>query len=288
MKPTKRDRREKRVLSADYLEPLVAALGDAGTLARVRVEELLPVAFQLALYFGTRRDPATSVVLGDLYERLLTDVTGEERAGLVEDLTRAIAAGSTTVLALLPVLQHERDAAIVRSAAMVFAMRMTPSEGDVLTGPRMIRTLIDHAEPDGVRAGLAGALLALGDARVKPLLEGLWSALPAAAVEALLALPRSLATRLEVEWLLDGLEDAEPARFARIAASLARLPLEGEGRVLEVEREWPVGPSGEALTVVREWSAEALGRELSDRLEGLERRAEAGAMAPVSVAFGRG
>ena len=287
MKSTRRDRREKQVLPSDYLEPLVAALGDAETLARVRVEELLPVAFQLALYFGVRRDPATSAVLGDLYERLLTDVTVEERTGLIDDLAAAIASGSTTVLALLPVLQREHEAALVRTAALVFAMRMAPTGGDVMTGPRMVRTLIDHAEPDGVRAGLAGALLALGDGRVKPLLDGVWAALPPAAIEALLVLPRPMATRLEVEWLLDGLEDAEPGRFAGIAESLARLPLEGEGRVLEVERELPAGPAGEALTIVREWSAAALGEALAERFSGLERRAEPGAMSAVSAAFGR-
>lgn len=288
MKPTKRDRREKRVLPSDYLEPLVAALGDADTLAKVREEELLPVAYQLALYFGVRRDPATSAVLGDLYERLLTDVTVEERAGLIEDLAASIAGGATTVLALLPVLQRERDAALVRTAALVFAMRMAPTEGDVMTGPRMVRTLIEHAEPDGVRAGLAGALLALGDLRVKPLLDGLWAALPPAAIDALLALPRPMATRLEVEFLLAGLEDAEPVRFARIAESLVRLARESEGVILELERELPAGKSGEALTVLREFTPASLGETLSERFAGLERRAEPGAMAAVSAAFGRG
>ncbi len=288
MKPTKRDRREKRVLPTDYLEPLVAALGDADTLAKVREEELLPVAFQLALYFGMRRDPATSAVLGDLYERLLTDVTPEERAGLIDDLATAIASGSTTVLALLPVLQRERDAALVRTAALVFAMRMAPSDGDVMTGPRMVRTLIEHAEPDGVRAGLAAALLALGDLRVKPLLAGLWAALPPAAIDALLVLPRPMATRLEVEFLLDGLEDAEPTRFARIAESLARLARESDGVILELERELPAGKAGEALTLLREFTPASLGETLAERFASLERRAEPGAMTAVSAAFGRG
>jgi hypothetical protein len=97
-----------------------------------------------------------------------------------------------------------------------------------------------------------------------------------------------MATRLEVEWLLQGLEDAEPERFARIAGSLARLPQEGDGVILDLERELPAGKAGEALTVLREWSAASMGEALAEQFAGLERRAEPGAMAAVSAAFGRG
>ncbi|MFM8559604.1 MAG: hypothetical protein ACKOC6_08390, partial [bacterium] len=224
MKPTRRDRREKRTVKSDYLEPLVQALGDATVLAGVRAEELAPVAYQLALYFGLRRDPATSAVLADLYERLLAERPLEERAELVEDLVTSVSGGASSVLALLPILQHERDAGLVRDAAMTFATRMAPTAGDVLTGPRMLRTLLDHTDSEAVRAGLVAALVAMGDSRVRPLLAGTWALLSDEAVAALGAPPRPTATRLEVEWLLDGLEDAAPARFAAIAASLARRP----------------------------------------------------------------
>src|ERR1051325_9987359 len=112
----KRSRSDKTTLPADYLEPLVRALTDPTVLARIRVEELQPVAFQLALYFGVRRDADTAAVLGGVYERLVSDVTAEARALLLDDLTGAVAGGATSVLALLPVLQRERDAALVRSA----------------------------------------------------------------------------------------------------------------------------------------------------------------------------
>ena len=39
----------------------------------------LPVAFQLALYFGVRRDADTAAALGGVYERLVRDVTLEAR-----------------------------------------------------------------------------------------------------------------------------------------------------------------------------------------------------------------
>ena len=285
MKPSRRDRREKRALKSDYLEPLVQALGDPAVLAGMRVEELQPVTFQLALYFGHRRDPATSAVLGEVYDRLLAEVDRASRATLLDDLVAAIASGSTTVLALLPVLQRETDADLARTAALVFATRMTPTGGDVLTGQRMLRTLLEHAEPDGVRAGLVGALLALGDARVAPFLDGAWRLLSPEAADALLALPRGMATRLEVEWLLAWLEDAEPVRFTAVAASLARLPHEGGGMIVEVERELPVGPNGDALALLREWTPQALAQELAERFASIARRAEGDAFAPVRAAF---
>ncbi len=285
MKPSRRDRREKRALKSDYLEPLVQALGDPAVLAGMRVEELQPVTFQLALYFGHRRDPATSAVLGEVYDRLLAEVDRASRATLLDDLVAAIASGSTTVLALLPVLQRETDADLARTAALVFATRMAPTGGDVLTGPRMLRTLLEHAEPDGVRAGLVGALLALGDARVAPFLDGAWRLLSPEAADALLALPRGMATRLEVEWLLAWLEDAEPARFTAVAASLARLPQEGGGMIVEVERELPVGPNGDALALLREWTPQALAQELAERFASIARRAEGDAFDPVRGAF---
>src|SRR5262249_19788556 len=76
-------------------------------------------------------------------------------------------------------------------------------EGDPLAAVRAVRALLAHAELDGVRAGLVGALLALGDRRVRPLRDGTWRALPPAAAAAVFALPRMGASRLELEWLLD-------------------------------------------------------------------------------------
>jgi hypothetical protein len=269
----KRSRSSGRELPADYLEPLVRALGDPAVLAGIRVEELEPVAFQLALYFGVRRDADTAAVLGGVYERLVTDVTAEARALLVDDLAAAVGGGASSVLALLPVLQREPDAALVRTAALVFATRMSTPREDPLAGPRALRALLDHADQDAARAGLVGALLALGDARVQPMLAGAWRALTSGAGTALLALPRPVASRLEAEWLLDWLEDADPVTFAAVAASLARRPADGGGRVLEIERELPVAGAAEVLTVTRERTAAQVGEQLAERFRSLARRA---------------
>src|SRR5262249_33084815 len=171
-----------------------------------------------------------------VYERLVEDVTADARRALVDELAAAVRGGASSVLALLPVLQRERDAAVARAAALAFAGLMPAAEGDPLAGPRAARALLAPAELDGGRPGLVGALLALGDRRVRPLLDGTWRALPPAAAAALLALPRTWASRLELEWLLDWMEDADPATFAAAAGSLARPAGGGAGPGRGLER----------------------------------------------------
>ena len=283
----KRPRSARRALAADYLQPLVQALADPATLAAVRREELETVAFQLALYFGVRRDPETASALGGVYDRLVAELSPEIRLALVDEIAGAVRGDATSVLALLPVLQREQDAGVARAAAGAFATLMPAEGGDPLAGPRALRALLDHAEPDGVRAGLVAALLALGDRRLEPLLDGAWRLLPPAAASALLALPRPWASLLEAEWLLNWMEDAEPSTFAALAGSLARLAADGDGRVLELERELPPPAGGESVTIVREWSTRELGERLSPRWHDLARRAGApGAMAQVFEAWG--
>ena len=283
----KRPRSARRALPADYLQPLVRALADPATLEAVRREELETVAFQLALYFGVRRDPETASALGGVYDRLVTERSPEARLAFVGEIAGAVRGGATSVLALLPVLQRERDASVARAAASAFATLMPAEGGDPLAGPRALRALLDHAEPEGVRAGLVGALLALGDRRLQPLLNGAWRSLPSGAATALLSLPRTWASLLEAEWLLDWMEDAEPSTFAALAGSLAKLAADGGGRVLELERELPAPASGESVTIVQEWSTRDLGERLSPRWRDLARRAGAPeAMAAVFDAWG--
>lgn len=278
MSPRRPAERERQ---ADYLQPLVAALADPAVLAGIRVHELQPVAYQLALYFGLRREPAIASALAGVYERLHRDGTIEDRRTLVHELDSAVRRGATSVLALLPVLQHERDAGLVRDAAFTLATRMPDAEGETLSGPRAVRALLDHAESAAVRAGLVGALLGLGDRRIANVLDGTWRALDTEARAALLALSREVATLLEVEWLLGWLEDAEPAAFAAVAESLAALPAAGasaacgSGRVLDLERELPTTGETDALTVLSEWSTAEAGEKLAPRLRDLSRRAPA-------------
>jgi hypothetical protein len=284
MPPRRASRRQK---SADYLQPLVAALADPGVLAGIRVAELQPVAYQLALYFGLRREPATASALAGVYERLRRDGTVDDRRTLVRELAQAVRREATSVLALLPVLQHEREPALVRDAAFTFAARMPEASGEELSGPRAVRALLDHTESTAVRAGLIGALLAFGDRRIAPVLDGTWRALDAEGRDALLALPRERATLLEVEWLLGWLEDADPVSFAAVAASLAALPAQGGGRVQDLRHELPVRGEADTVTVLCDWSVEEAGERFAARIHDLARRAaEPGALDGVRRAWG--
>jgi hypothetical protein len=288
----KKPRSDRRGLPADYLQPLVSALADPAVLAGIRREELEPVTFQLALYFGLRRDPATASALGNVYERLLAEVTVEDRRALVDELAGAVRGGATSALAFVPVLQREREAGVARAAALALATTMPAAGEDALAGPRALRAMLDHTEHDGVRAGIVGALLALGDRRVRTLLDGAWRALPPEAARALLALPRDWCSRLEVDWLLDWMEDAEPGLFAELAGSLARLASAGEGRVLDLERELPApaaavgGTAADWLRILTDRGVREVGAELAPRLRDLGRRAAPGALEPVLRAWG--
>src|SRR5262245_64914138 len=132
----RRSRSDGRTLPADYLEPLVRALGDPAVLAGIRVAELAPVAFQLALYYGLRRDAATAAALGGVYERLVAEVTVEDRSALVAELAGALRGGASSALALVPVLQRERDAAVARAAALALASSLPAAPEDPIAGPR--------------------------------------------------------------------------------------------------------------------------------------------------------
>ncbi len=66
---------------------------------------------------------------------------------------------------------------------------------------------------------------------------------------------------------------------------VARLPADGGGVLVEVEREIPAGPNGDALVLLREWTPSALAQELEPRFTSLARRAEGEAFAPVRAAF---
>ena len=269
-------RASRRTKPADYLQPLVAALGDPAVLAGMRVAELQPVAYQLALYFGLRREPAIAAALAGVYERLRRDGTEEARRTLVEELAAAVRGGASSVLALLPVLQHERDPRLVREAAFTFATRMPAADGDLIAGPRAVRALLDHTEVSAVRAGLLAALLGLGDRRVAPLLDGTWRLLDADGREALIGIPREHATLLEVDWLFGWLEDVDPAGFAAVAASLAGLAESSGGRLLDLERELPATDEREGVSVLSEWSASEAGERLAPRVRDLERRVSSG------------
>ena len=270
---SKSRRRAERAPSGDYLRQLAEFGRDPEAWKRLEEDELLLVAFQQALYLGSGESEAGSGLAG-LYAELVARVTREDRMELLDRVSEAVEAGSTTVLALMPFLQHEPDASIVQSAALAFAAHMPLAAGDPMTGPRTIAALVPHADDDAVRVGLISGLLALGDRRVLPVLRGLWRHLGPEAREALTRQSLPFACASTVEFLLDWLEDADEEGFGIAAAMLARLPADGNGRVLDLRRRFPANVDGDeiGIEVVGEWTAADFGARIAPRLADLERR----------------
>ncbi len=259
--------------SSDYLRQLVEWGRDPDAWKRLDADELLLIAFQQALYLGSGESEAGTGLAG-LYAELVARVTGAERMELLERVIEAVESSSTSVLALMPFLQHEPDAAIVQSAALAFAAHMPLAEGDPMTGPKTIAALVPHADDDAVRVGLIAGLLALGDRRVLPVARGLWRHLEPAGRESLTRQALPFACASTVEFLLDWLEDADEEGFGVAAAMLARLPVDGGGRVLDLKRPFPAHMNGDEaeIEVVGEWSAVEYGARIASRLADLERR----------------
>lgn len=259
--------------SGDYLRQLAEFGRDPEAWKRLEPDELLLVAFQQALYLGSGESEAGTGLAG-LYAECVARVTAADRMDLLDRVTEAVESASTSVLALMPFLQHEPEAAIVQSAALAFAAHMPLADADPMTGPRTIAALVPHADDDSVRVGLIAGLLALGDRRVLPVLRGLWRHLAPEARERLTRQSLPFACASTVEFLLDWLEDADEEGFGVAAAMLARLPAEGGGRVLDLKRRFPAHiDSDEAeIEVVGEWTAADFGARIDARLADLERR----------------
>lgn len=266
-------RRAEPAPSGDYLRQLAEFGRDPEAWKRLEEDELLLLAFQQALYLGSGESEAGSGLAG-LYAEMVARVTRDDRMELLDRVSEAVEAGSTTVLALMPFLQHEPDASIVQSAALAFAAHMPLTAGDPMTGPRTIAALVPHADDDAVRVGLISGLLALGDRRVLPVLRGLWRHLGPEAREALTRQSLPFACASTVEFLLDWLEDADEEGFGIAAAMLARIPADGNGRVLDLKRRFPANLDGDeiGIEVVGEWTAADFGARIAPRLADLERR----------------
>lgn len=263
--------------TVDHVRPLVELASRPGALEALDGDALLLVAFQLALYYGVNHDADVGESLGTVYARLVEDVTADERLELLERTTESVRGGATSVVALLPFVQHETDVRVVQAAASSFASLLPPADGDPMTGPRTVRAMLDHADDGRVRAGLLAGLLSLGDRRVLSVTQGAWRALPAEGREALTRASVPFASACVVEFWLAWLEDADVESAPGVAEALARLPREGGGRVLDLERKFPENaPDGEPeIAVLGEWDASDYATRFAERLARLEPAAAA-------------
>lgn len=260
----------ERAPSADYLKHLVEIGRDPTRWEALDPDALLLIAFQQALYYGANHDADAGASLGALYGYLVGRVTVEERLELLERLAEAVQGGATSVLSMLPFLQHESEPQVAQMAAVSFASLMPLTEDDPMTGPRTLRTLFNHSEDEAVRIGLLAGLLALGDRRVAPLLPSAWASLSPEGQVALSQAPQPFVSALLVEFLVDALVASSGADSAAVAvaARLTQLPSEGEARVLDLERKFPENAPDERpeIALLGEWSVREYGLRIADRL----------------------
>lgn len=260
-----------------WLAELAEIARDPGRRSGLDADALLLVTFQQCLYYGHTQDPEIAATLAGLYPDLVAKAAEPDRVELLDRVAAVVEDGATPVLALLPFLLHEPSPEAVAVAGETFAT-LVPLEGDDdLTGPRTLLRLLEHAEDEGTRVGLAAALLRLGDRRLRPLLDGAWRRLDPAARARLAALrgPANVLFAATVEFWLACLEDADAAVFATVAGELARLPREADPpRVLDVRRKFPANAPDEReeISLVGDWPVAEFGERLAPALRDLARR----------------
>jgi hypothetical protein len=219
-------------------------------LARVAVERLHPAA---------RRQVAIHVARA--IERV-------HRAQAIRD-----GAGCTN--GLLPFLVEDPDPSVVSAAATEMAALMPVEDGDPLTGPTYVRSLLDELPGEDARAGIVAGLLQLGDSRVAPLVAGAWRRLGDEGRQTLALLVQgirglsALTAEFLVAWLEDEVRTPSSPAFGIVTATLARAGGHAADHgVVEFRRTLPVteGPEGESDRVVREWTRDDYVATIRERL----------------------
>lgn len=260
-----------------WLAELAEIAADPARRAALDADALLLVTFQQCLWYGHSQDASIAAVLAGLYPELVAKAAEPDRIELLDRVAAAVEEGGTTVLALLPFLLHEPAPEAVAVAAETFAALMPLEGGDESTGPRTLLRLLEHAEDEGTRVGLAAALLRFGDRRLRPLLDEAWRRLdPPARVR--LAEMRGASRVLfavAVEFWIACLEDGDDAVFAAVATTLARLPREADPpRVLDARRKFPANAPDDRdeIAIEGDWPLEEFAARISPALRDLARR----------------
>lgn len=260
-----------------WLAELTAVAADPARRAALGADDLLLVTFQQCLWYGHSRDPEVASALAAAWPDLVAKTEEEDRLELLDRVASAVEDGGATVLALLPFLQHEPSPRAVAVAGETFASLVPLEGGDEATGPRMLLRMLEHAEDEGTRVGLAAALLGFGDRRLRPLLDAAWRLLEPGARVRLAGLRGAsrVAFAATVEFWIACLEDADDAVFAAVADALARVPREADPpRVLEARRKFPANAPDDRDEIALEgdWPLGEYAARIAPALRDLARR----------------
>ncbi len=260
-----------------WLAQLAGIARDPERRAALDPDALLLVTFQECLYFGHTQDPGAAAALAGLYPDLAARTSEEDRLELLDRVAAAVEGGGTPVLALMPFLLHEPSPRAVAVAGATFAALVPPAGDDPLAGPAALLRLLEHAEDEGTRVGLAAALLGFGDRRLRGILEAAWRKLDTAARVRLAGFraPSPVVFAAAVEFWIACLEDADDAVFEAVAGTLARVPGEADPpRVLDVARKFPANAPDdrEEITVLADWPLADYAERIAPGLRDLARR----------------
>jgi hypothetical protein len=283
-------------LTNPSLDRLDALLANPASWATIPADLLRHLIFYQCLSYGISPDDEVIPRLIALARAGVARLDPGVRRQTVVQVARAIervhrerdirdGAGCTN--GLLPLLIEDPDPSVVSTAACELAILLPNEDGDPLSGPHYVRSLLDELTSDDARAGIVAGLLQLGDERVAPVVARGWEHVGESGRQTLALLIQSFRGlhTLTVEFLLSWLEHEartpDTASFGVAAATMARAGLHAaEHGIVEVERAFPVidAREGEPFRILRQWTLESFRPKVAARLLHLASGATAASM----------
>lgn len=195
-----------------------------------------------ALRLAFTGDVAQVAPLARLYQTVAKSVPLPTRRQIVDDVSLLLDSDVIHLQALVPIIFNDPDQYVISTAALNLATISPLSRGDLLTGPkRCLEVMYGHGDgTDMTTVGVLTGLLALGDRRVLPLLDGIWHGLSRDAQFALTTASCDWLYSSTMEFWLRWLENVEEEAFGYPAHALKQAPLShASDRVLDVRRRFP-------------------------------------------------
>lgn len=245
--------------------------------AGLPADRLWLLASARILHHAYTNDPEDVPRLGDLYGLATRRLPIQDRLRLVKAVADVLDSDVKQLNALMPFMFHDPDLAVVSTASLSYATVMPLQDGNPLSGPMMCWSIVEnHTDNDEpMAAGILAGILALGDWRILPLLDGVWHRF---SLEGQRLLSRAWFNRIyasTIELWLRWLEDVEEHDFGFPAAALVRLPRDlPDLEVEDLRRRFPAPynlseadyAANPPVTLVQKWSIAEYARIIEPRL----------------------
>lgn len=246
-------------------------------------EQLRLVNYVRVLSYAFTNDINEIPRLEDLYQLVVQRLSVSDRKQLVQDVAVVLDSRLGQLNAFMPFLFYDPDLFVVSTATVCYATLYPLEDDDPMTGPKacleFVETYANNNEQ--MAAGILAGMLALGDWRTLPLLDGGWNRLSRVGQRQLREAWSPSFYASVVEFWLRWLEDVEEEEFGGPASALARLPRElPNERVIDVERRFPApynmppedAAAAPPIRLVQEWTIEEYARIIEPRLRALYAR----------------